>query len=84
MGTNVTSNTVIAAVLLIRIAGCAVAELVDKTLNRRNRTSLLVANALTAGLMVANCLAISFAARSIATGLPSLTACATDRAPDVL
>ena len=63
MGTNVTSNIVIAAVLLIRIAGCAVAELVDKTLSRRNRISLLMANALTAGLMVANCLAISFAGK---------------------
>ena len=63
MDTNVTSNAVIAAVLLIRISGCAVAELVDKTINRRNRISLLMANALTAGLMVANCFAISFAGK---------------------
>ena len=63
MSTNVTSNVVIAAILLLRLAGCAVAEATDNTLNRRSRSNLLLANVLVVGLVIANFLAISFAGK---------------------
>ncbi len=48
------NSIVVMSVLLLRVAGCSAAELIDSTLERAHRKSLLLAGSLVAGLVIAN------------------------------
>ena len=82
---GVTSNVVIAIIVIWRIAACSLAEVLDSTLERSHRRDLLLANALVMGLVALNLLAIHLAATDHA-GLAShaVTACVRTSYPALL
>ena len=51
---DVTSIAIVAVILLLRIASCSIAEVLDVTLDPRQRKSLLSVNAIIASLALAN------------------------------
>ncbi|MBR3316277.1 MAG: histidine kinase [Atopobiaceae bacterium] len=54
MGQDVTSIAIVAVILLLRIASCSIAEVLDVTLDPRQRKNLLSLNAIIASLALAN------------------------------